>query len=430
MEIKRDKYVKDLELRRENGMVKVVTGIRRCGKTYLLFNLYKEKLLNSGVDSSQIIELALDLEENSRYRDPSVLYEFISSKISNSSDTYYIFLDEIQYAISAKELRDSKNPPKVYGVLNSLLRRKNADVYVTGSNSKLLSKDVLTEFRGRGDEVHVLPLVFSEFIQVFSGDVRDGWSDYVMYGGMPLAATMRTDVQKMRYLESLFEEVYLKDIIERNHVTKTEELENLIDILASSVGCLTNPAKIEATFRSVLKTNLTRGSAAHFIEYLKDAFLIAESKRYDVKGRHYIGSPKKYYFEDIGLRNARLGFRQVEESHLMENIIYNELRYRGFAIDVGVVERRVRDKQGKQKRIKYECDFVANMGYRRYYVQSALSIPNNQKRIQETESLRNIDDSFKKIIVVKDAGKPYMDNDGILTISLYDFLLDSNSLDF
>ena len=430
MRISRDKYVNDLEVRRENGMVKVVTGVRRCGKTYLLFDLFKESLLASGVDESHIVELALDLQENAQYRDPDALYSFLLDKLSSDGGMHYVLLDEIQYAISDEELRNPSKPPRLYGVLNGLLRRPNADVYVTGSNSKLLSKDVMTEFRGRGDEVHVLPLVFSEFMQVYDGDRRDGWDEYVMYGGMPLAATMRTDGQKMRYLSSLFEEVYLRDIVERNHVTKTEELEDLVDVLASAIGSLTNPAKIEATFESVLKSKLTRGTADRFIGYLEDAFLVAEAKRYDVKGRKYIGSPKKYYFEDVGLRNARLGFRQVEESHLMENVIYNELRYRGFAVDVGVVDRRVRDDAGRQGRVRYECDFVANLGYRRYYVQSALSIPDEAKRRQETESLRNIDDSFRKIVVVKDAGKPYMDEDGILTMGLYDFLLDPSSLNF
>ena len=430
MKISRDKYVNDLEVRRENGMVKVVTGVRRCGKTYLLFNLFKKSLLASGVDESHIVELALDLQENAQYRDPDALYALLLDKLSSDDGMHYVLLDEIQYAISDEELRNSSKPPRLYGVLNGLLRCPNADVYVTGSNSKLLSKDVMTEFRGRGDEVHVLPLVFSEFMQVYDGDRRDGWDEYVMYGGMPLAATMRTDEQKMSYLSSLFEEVYLRDIIERNHIMKTEEFEDLVDVLASAVGSLTNPAKIEATFESVLKSKLTRGTADRFIGYLEDAFLVAEAKRFDVKGRKYIGSPKKYYFEDVGLRNARLGFRQVEESHLMENVIYNELRYRGFAVDVGVVDRRVRDDAGRQERVRYECDFVANLGYRRYYVQSALSIPDERKRRQETESLRNIDDSFRKIVVVKDAGKPYMDEDGILTMGLYDFLLDPKSLDF
>ena len=429
MEIARTKYLNDLIIRKNNGMIKVITGIRRCGKTYLVFELFVRHLLESGVTPNHIISLALDDRENKRYRDPDALYAYLIDRIDENSDTHYILLDEIQYAISEEELRNRDEPPALYEVLNGLLHRRNVDVYVTGSNSKLLSTDVMSEFRGRGDEVRVYPLTFSEFMQGFEGDRYEGWAEYLMYGGLPLALSMRTPDQKAAYLTNLFKKVYLSDVIERNHLTKTDELETLVNVLASSVGSLTNPSNIEATFRSVLHAGLDADTIKRYIGFLEEAFLVSEAIRFDVKGRKYIGTPKKYYFEDVGLRNARLGFRQVEESHLMENIIYNELRARGFSVDVGVVEKRSKIG-GRDERQRYEVDFVANLGFRRYYIQSALRLDTPEKTAQEKRSLVAIGDNFKKIIVVNRVMKPYMDDDGILYLSLFDFLLNSNSLDF
>ena len=428
MEIRRDKYLNDLVVRKGNGMIKIVTGIRRCGKTYLVFDLFVRHLIESGVSEDHIITLALDDRANARYRDVDALYDYLMERIGNDRGVYYILLDEIQYAITAKELRSKDEPPALYGVLNGLLHRRNVDVYVTGSNSKLLSTDVMTEFRGRGDEVRIHPLTFAEFMQAFDGDRQEGWAEYVMYGGLPLVLSMRTPEQKAVYLASLFDEAYLSNVVERNHLTKSQELEDLVDVLASSIGALTNPSKIEATFRSELRSKLDADTIRRYLGHLEEAFLASEATRYDVKGRRYIGTPKKYYFEDMGLRNARLGFRQVEESHIMENVIYNELRARGFSVDVGVVDRRMKNN-GRDERCRYEVDFVANLGYRRYYIQSALQLDTPEKVAQEKRSLTLIDDSFRKIVVVNRVMRPYMDDDGILTMGLFDFLLDPSSLD-
>ena len=428
MEIRRDKYLNDLVVRKGNGMIKVVTGIRRCGKTYLVFDLFVRHLIESGVPEDHIIALALDDRANVRYRDVDALYDYLMERIGNDQGVYYVLLDEIQYALTVKELRSKDEPPALYGVLNGLLHRRNVDVYVTGSNSKLLSTDVMTEFRGRGDEVRIHPLTFAEFMQAFDGDRQAGWAEYVMYGGLPLTLSMHTPEQKASYLTGLFEEVYLSDVIERNHLTKSQELESLLDVLASSIGSLTNPSKIEATFRSELHSRLDADTVKRYIGHLGEAFLVSEATRYDVKGRKYIGTPKKYYFEDMGLRNARLGFRQIEESHIMENIIYNELRARGFSVDVGVVDRRMKNN-GHDERRRYEVDFVANLGYRRYYIQSALQLDTPEKAAQEKRSLSLIEDSFRKIVVVNRVMRPYMDDDGILTMGLFDFLLNPNSLD-
>lgn len=428
MEIRRDKYLNDLVIRKGNGMIKVVTGIRRCGKTYLVFDLFVRHLIKSGVPEDHIITLALDDRANVRYRDVDALYDYLMERIGNDQGVYYVLLDEIQYAITVRELRSKDEPPALYGVLNGLLHRRNVDVYVTGSNSKLLSTDVMTEFRGRGDEVRIHPLTFAEFMQAFDGDRQAGWAEYVMYGGLPLTLSMHTPEQKASYLTGLFEEVYLSDVIERNHLTKSQELESLLDVLASSIGSLTNPSKIEATFRSELHSRLDADTVKRYIGHLGEAFLVSEATRYDVKGRKYIGTPKKYYFEDMGLRNARLGFRQIEESHIMENIIYNELRARGFSVDVGVVDRRMKNN-GHDERCRYEVDFVANLGYRRYYIQSALQLDTPEKAAQEKRSLSLIEDSFRKIVVVNRVMRPYMDDDGILTMGLFDFLLNPNSLD-
>ena len=416
MEIRRDIYLKKLINRMHNGMIKVVTGIRRSGKSYLLFTIFKDYLLSKGVDEEHIISIELDRLENKKYRNPYVILEHIRSQLIDSKD-YYIFLDEVQLLDQFED------------VLNSLLHIKNVDVYVTGSNSKFLSKDIITEFRGRGDEVHVYPVSFREYMTVFNGDKYEGWSSYVRFGGLPLTVTMNSDEQRVEYLTRLFEETYIKDIIERNHIEKKQELNDLINVLASGIGSLTNPSKIVATFNSVIQSDISLNTVRSYIEYLEDAFIISEANRYDVKGRKYIGTPLKYYFEDVGLRNARLGFRQVEETHLMENIIYNELRVRGFSVDVGVVMKRNRTEAGVQEKKQLEIDFIANQGSRRYYIQSAFSIPDEEKREQEKASLINVGDSFKKIIIVKDVVKPWHDDDGKLTISLYDFLLDEKSLE-
>lgn len=414
--IARDKYLRDLINRMNNGMIKVVTGIRRSGKSYLLFKLFYEYLLSQGVLESHIIKIELDQRKNRIYRDPDVILDYIETLIEDDKQ-YYILLDEVQMLNDFEE------------VLNSLLHISNVDIYVTGSNSKFLSKDVITEFRGRGDEIHVFPLTFKEFMQVYDGDMYRGFADYIVYGGLPLISTMKTETQKVNYLTNLFNETYLKDIIERNHIEKTQELEDLINVLASAIGSLTNPPKIQATFKSSIGSAISINTIRQYIEYLEDAFIISKAQRYNVKGRKYIGTPLKYYFEDIGLRNARLGFRQVEETHLMENIIYNELRYRGYSVDVGVVEKREMSENGKQIRKALKIDFVANLGSQRYYIQSALSMPTPEKQIQEKTSLINVADSFKKIIIVKDIVNVKRDENGIVTMSIYDFLLKENSLD-
>ena len=412
MIIKRDKYLRELQNRMHNGLVKVITGVRRSGKSYLLFTIFKDYLKSIDVKDDQIIEIELDKRENREYRDPDVILEYIDARLKGSKE-YYILLDEVQM------LEDFE------GVLNSLLRRSNVDIYVTGSNSKFLSKDIITEFRGRGDEVHIFPLSFQEFMQVYENDIYHGWTDYITYGGLPLVATMKTEQQKIRYLTNLFSETYLKDIIERNHIEKTQELEDLINILASSIGSLTNPTKIQATYQSVLHSSLSNNTIKQYIEYLEEAFIISSAYRYDVKGRKYIGTPLKYYFEDIGLRNARLGFRQNEETHLMENIIYNELLVRGYNVDVGVVDQYYTDEDNKRKQKKLEVDFVCNQGSNRLYIQSALSIPDKNKMEQEQASLIRIKDSFRKIIIVKD-GVSHFNEEGIYIMNLFDFLLNKN----
>lgn len=427
MEIRRDRYLSRLIDRMHNGMVKVVTGIRRCGKTYLLFSLFGDYLRSEGVDDGRIIEVALDVEENAALRDPAALYAHLRSRIANGRERYYIFLDEVQYAISREELKSPGVPPRLYGVLNGLLRMRNVDVYVTGSNSKLLSRDVMTEFRGRGDEVRVRPLSFSEFMQGFDGDRYQGWAEYTVYGGMPLTLSMRTDEQKARYLERLFEETYLRDVVDRYGVRRRGELDDLVNVLASGIGTLTNPSKLENTFKSVLHSKISSNTISSYIGYLEDAFVIEEARRYDVKGRGYIGSPLKYYFEDVGLRNARLGFRQVGEGRIMENVVHNELRARGYSVDVGVVEKRVRE-EGRDLRKQLEVDFVANRGSDRAYIQSALEMRTPEKAAQGKASLLGINDSFKKVVLVRDVVKPLRDERGVVTMSVFDFLLDEHSL--
>lgn len=416
MEIKRDLYLQKMIDRMHNGLVKVITGIRRSGKSYLLFTIFRNYLLSTGVPEDHIIAVELDMLENEQYRDPHVILEYIKSRITDLNQ-YYIFLDEVQ-------LLD-----RFESVLNSLLHIPNADLYVTGSNSRFLSKDIITEFRGRGDEIHVYPVSFREYMQVFDGDKYEGWSSYVTFGGLPLTIMMNSDEQRMEYLTRLFEETYLRDIIERNRIEKVQEMNDLINVLASGVGSLTNTSKIEATFRSVIHSDISLNTIKTYIDHLKDAYIISEANRYDVKGRKYIGTPMKYYFEDVGLRNARLGFRQTEETHLMENVIYNELRVRGLSVDVGVVTQRTQTSDGRQAKKQLEIDFIANRGSQRYYIQSAFSLPDDAKRAQEKASLTTARDSFKKIIIVKDVIKPWHDDDGILTMSVYDFLLNENSLE-
>ena len=418
MEIQRNIYLNKIISRMHNGMIKVITGIRRSGKSYLLLTLFRKYLRSAGIQDDHILIMEFDRLENRRYRDPYVLLDYLKRQITDEGD-YYILFDEVQMLQDFEE------------VLNSLLRESNLDIYVTGSNSKFLSKDVITEFRGRGDEVHIFPLSFQEFMQVYDGDVYNGWAEYMMYGGLPLTVTLRTDEQKIQYLTNLFRETYIKDIVERNNIEKQQELEALLNVLASSIGALTNPAKIEATFKSRMHSSISSNTISKYIGYLKEAFMINEAQRYDVKGRKYIGSPLKYYFEDVGLRNARLDFRQVEETHLMENILYNELRMRGYNVDVGAVNQRYIDKTSGSKLTRHlELDFVANLGSKRYYIQSAYQLPDAAKVKQEKASLLAMNDSFKKIIIVKDIIKPFQDDDGILTIGLFDFLQNSNSLEW
>lgn len=413
--IRRDTYLNRLIDRRENGMIKVITGVRRCGKSFLLFKLYRQYLLDSGADGSRIISVALDDEDFEDLHDRRNLSAYIKNQLRDDG-MWYIFLDEIQMCRGFES------------VLNGLNRRDNVDIYVTGSNSKFLSSDVLTEFRGRGDEVRVYPLSFSEYLSAYHGARDDAWSDYYTYGGLPLILSRRTDELKSQYLVNLCREVYLKDIAERHGLHGDNVMDTLVNILASSIGSFTNAYKIANTFRSN-GVNVSDKTIGSYIDCLIDAFLINKVERYDIKGRKYIASPYKYYFTDVGIRNARLNFRQQEENHIMENIIYNELLVRGFNVDVGVVERTERNGGGASVRRRLEVDFVCNMGSRRCYIQSAFAIPDSEKMKQEEKSLINIEDSFKKIIVVKDKIKPWYNEFGILIIGLTDFLLNPNSLD-
>lgn len=417
MIIRRDTYLNKLISKKQNGLIKVITGIRRCGKTYLLFNLFRDYLIESGVDSSHIIEMTFDSYENKRYRNPEIFFPYIKEKISDSG-LYFILLDEIQL------LEDFES------ILNSLSRLPNTDIYVTGSNAKFLSKDIITEFRGRGDEVHMYPLSFSEFMSVYDGDKRDGWNEYMVYGGIPLVLNQKTHEQKSAFLKSLFNEVYITDILGRNRIRNKEELEELLDIVSSAVGSLTNSNKLAQTFKSIKNKTINKSTIKKYLDSLCDSFLIEESRRYDVKGRKYISTPLKYYFSDMGLRNARLNFRQIEETHIMENIIYNELRLRGYDVDVGVVTANEITGDGKNIRKQREIDFVCNMGSKRYYIQSAFALPDRAKIEQEEKPLLLSGDGFKKIIVTKDAPAPLYDEQGILSMSIYDFLLNSDSLNF
>ena len=416
MEIKRDRYLDKLISKEHNGLIKVITGMRRCGKSYLIFTLFKKHLLSEGVDEDHIIEIAFDAFENKKYRDPEVLYPYLKEQIKDDA-MYYVLLDEVQLL------------EEFESILNSLIRMKNVDVYVTGSNARFLSKDVITEFRGRGDEVHMYPLSFAEFMSVYQGTKQDGWNEYMLYGGIPLVLEFGTPDQKIAFLKSLFEETYISDIVGRHNIRNKAELEELLNILSSAIGSLTNPEKLSATFQTVKKKKISNSTIKRYIDYLCDSFLIDNAIRYDVKGKKYIDTPVKYYFTDMGLRNARLNFRQIEETHSMENIIFNELKMRGFNVDVGVIVQYDTNDKGNSIRKQLEIDFVCNQGSKRYYIQSAYAIPNQAKMEQEQRSLMLTGDFFKRFIITKDTPAPYYNESGVLIMSVYDFLLNENSLD-
>ncbi len=412
----RNMYLDKLIRKKGNGMIKVITGIRRCGKTYLLFELFYQYLLDSGVDKEHIIKIALDDRINKKYRDPDVLCEYVHNEIKDEQ-MYYILLDEVQMV---EEFED---------VLNSFLHIKNADVYVTGSNAKFLSKDIITEFRGRGDQVHLYPLSFAEFVNGKGTERGQAWYEYTMYGGLPKMLEMENDEDKSNYLRDIFKETYIKDILERNEVRNQTEMEELLDYLSSAIGGLTNPKKLSDTFKTVKNVSVHPDTIKNYLDYFEDSFLISKASRYDVKGKRYISTPAKYYFTDCGLRNVRINFRQYEETHIMENVIYNELLIRGYHVDVGVVEVTYSDEQKRRLQKQLEVDFVCNQGSRRIYIQSALALPTREKEEQEQMPLRNINDSFKKVIIVK-GGPTHYNEDGILILNLFDFLLKENSLEY
>ena len=417
MEIKRDLYLNKLIQRKHNGLIKVITGIRRCGKSYLLNTIFKNHLLSEGIDSDHIIEMAFDDYENAKFRDPDVFYSFAKEKIKDNN-MYYFLLDEVQLLNNFES------------VLLGLMHRKNADVYVTGSNAKFLSKDIITEFRGRGDEIHMYPLSFSEFLTVYEGEKSDALNEYMVYGGLPLVVLTPDPEHKTELLNSLFSETYLSDILTRNRLKNTGEMGELISILSSNIGSLTNPSKLQNTFRTVKKSKITAATITKYLGYLSEAYLIEGTKRYDIRGKAYIETPLKYYFTDLGLRNASISFRQIEPTHSMENIIYNELCSRGFSVDIGTVNISERNNLGIPTRKQLEVDFVANKGSKRYYIQSAYAIPDGDKLEQETRPLNKIEDSFKKIIISHNAPAPFYSEDGILTMNILDFLINKNSLDF
>lgn len=416
LEIKRDYYLQKLIAKKHNGLIKVITGMRRCGKSYLLFTLFKNHLLESGVAEDHIVEIPFDSFENKKYRDPEVLYPYVKEKLVDDQK-YYILLDEVQLL------------GEFESVLNGFMRIPNVDVYVTGSNAKFLSKDIITEFRGRGDELHMNPLSFAEFMSVYDGNKYDGWKEYVLYGGLPPVVLLPTPEQKIELLKRLFDETYVNDIVGRHKIRNKDEFEELINILSSGIGSLTNPKKLADTFKTKKRTKLSVNTIKSYLDYLCDAFVVTRATRYDIKGKKYIDTPQKYYFSDVGLRNARINFRQIEENHTMENILFNELIARDFNVDVGLVVTREYDGSGNRQQKQLEVDFVCNKGAKRYYVQSAFAIPDEAKMQQESNSLLRIDDTFKKIIVVKDTPAPWYTDDGILVISVYDFLLNADSLD-
>ena len=430
MEIRRDYYLDKLIKRKNNGLVKVITGIRRCGKSYLLNTIFYQHLLDSGVDESHIIRFAFDsaddlyligeslikIEKEKRGVDPEKFMAYIRSKTVEEG-MYYLLLDEVQLLDCFES------------VLNGYLRKSNMDVYVTGSNAKFLSKDIITEFAGRGDEIRMYPLSFSEFMTVYSGDKYEGLSEYMLYGGIPLVVLREDENDKIATLENLFSEIYIRDIYKRNRVRNQGELEDLLNILSSAIGSLTNPEKLKNTFKTVKKSKITANTIKKYLDYFEDSFLIESAQRFDIKGKAYIETPKKYYFSDLGLRNARINFRQFEQTHSMENVIYNELRMRGYSVDVGVVPIAEKDKEGKVIRKQLEVDFVCNLGSSRYYIQSAYSLPDEAKRMQEIRPFRKIDDSFKKIVITKDIVPPHYDEYGILTVNIYDFLINPDSIE-
>lgn len=432
MIIKRDRYLQKLIAKKDNGLIKVVTGIRRCGKSFLLFNLYHEYLNSVGIDDVHIIELALDEAINARYRNPMELDAYIRSKVKDSSQRYYIFIDEIQMTVSIPNpyIDDKSARIGFVDVLLGLMKIRNADIYVTGSNSRMLSSDIMTEFRGRGDEIRVNPLTYGEFYSAFEGDKRHAWREYYTYGGMPLILSQKSHEEKSKYLKDLFAKTYVTDVLEHNRIANDQSvLEDLLNVVSSSVGSLTNPTKLSNTFKSVKHTQISSNTISKYLDFFIDAFIMRKAQRYDIKGKRYINSLMKYYFTDVGLRNARLNFRQQEENHIMENVIFNELAAREFDIDVGVVEYNHLDEKGKKVRTQLEVDFVANNGSRRYYIQSAFSIDSEEKRKQEINSLVRIPDSFRKIVVVRDDILPWHDDNGILYVGIEQFLLDERIMD-
>ena len=417
MEIKRDAYLEQLKIRKDNGMIKIITGIRRCGKSFLLFVLFKKYLLESGVDNDHIIEIALDGIENEELRDPKKCYQYIKDAMKYDQK-YYLLLDEVQFM------------PRFEEVLNSLLRIGNIDVYVTGSNSKFLSSDIVTEFRGRGDEIRIYPLSFVEFYAAFDGDYDDAWEEYMTYGGLPQVAQFSVERQKAEYLKNIFSNVYIKDVVERNRIQNVDEIGTLVDILASAIGAPTNPTKISNTFKSERGINYSNKTISNHIDYLAEAFLISKANRYDIKGRKYVGANLKYYFSDVGLRNARLNFRQQEPTHILENIVYNELLVRGYNVDVGIVDVFAKNSEGKRVHKQLEVDFVVNQGSQRYYIQVAYDMTSEAKQVQELNSLRSISDSFKKIVIVNGTKKPWRNEEGFVFMGMKYFLLNADSLEF
>jgi len=433
MEIKRDYYLNKLISKKENGLIKIITGIRRCGKSYMLFTLYNKYLKSIGVENEQIIKLALDEIQNAKYRNPIELDKYLREQVKDNGKMHYIFIDEIQKVEEIQNPYIKNNDSKLTFVdtLLGLMKIENVDIYVTGSNSKMLSTDILTEFKDRGDEIKINPLSYKEFVEYFGASGYSAWQEYLTYGGMPLAVTKPTHEEKSKYLKDLFEKTYISDVIERHNIKSNKNnLEEILNIISSSIGSLTNPKKLSDTFKTVKKETISTKTIARYLDYFIDAFLLNKATRYDIKGRKYINTPLKYYFTDLGLRNARLNFRQQEESHIMENIIYNELLMREFDVDVGIVEYNYKDELGKSKKKQFEVDFIANKGSKKYYIQSALNIDDEDKKEQETASLNRIDDSFKKIVIVKNDIIPWHDEKGILYISVQDFLLKDDALDW
>ena len=432
MEVQRPRYLNQLIDKKDNGRVKIITGIRRCGKSYLLFELYRKYLLSSEVSENQIIMIALDSLKNIKYRNPIELDDYLRDKIQDNGLTYYIFIDEIQFVeeISNPYLEGTESKVNFVDLVLGLMKIPNVDVYITGSNSKMLSSDVLTQFRDRGDEIRVYPFSFAEFYSCYKGDKGKAFDEYCLYGGMPMSVQISNHEKKSEYLKNVFISTYIKDVMERNKVLKDASImDDLLDIISSSIGSLSNPTKLANTFMSEKNIKISQFTVSNYLEYFIDAFLIEKARRYDVKGRKYISSPYKYYFSDIGLRNARLNFRQIEQSHIMENVIYNELRMRGLNVDVGVVEYNYKDENKKTIRKNLEVDFIINRGSNRYYIQSALNVDTKEKQVQETESLRRTGDSFKKVVIVRNNIVPRFDDDGILYIGVEDFLLDETALD-